>query len=288
MATSSPVSTGSELLQGSRRVLFLLDAIERHLRTHCEAAGPQARGGAVACIHRFGSAFNAHTHFHVCAIDGVFEPNGEGVHLHPAPAPSPEEMETVQVAVRRRTLHAFQRRGWLERGDRLEMEQWPHGGGFSLDASVRIAGGDRRGRLQWIGAERVRHRLPRPRPYGRSELILSPPELIERVAALVPAQTATLGPARPHEALPTAAGEAAPEQTDRSRKARYLWVVLLARIYEAFPLTCPHCAGEMRIVAFVTGPVAIQEILAHIGEPTRPPMAAKSWIPRPSPPASIR
>jgi hypothetical protein len=62
-----------------------LDAIERHLRTQCDAAGPNARGGAVAFIHRFGSTLNAHTHFHGCAIDGVFEPHGEGVRFHRAP-----------------------------------------------------------------------------------------------------------------------------------------------------------------------------------------------------------
>ena len=34
--------------------------------------------------------------------------------------------------------------------------------------------------------------------------------------------------------------------------ARYLWAMLLARIYEVFPLVCRHCGIEMRIVAFVT------------------------------------
>ena len=34
--------------------------------------------------------------------------------------------------------------------------------------------------------------------------------------------------------------------------ARYLWVILLARIYEAFPLTCPRYEAEMRIIAFIT------------------------------------
>ena len=29
--------------------------------------------GAVAFIHRFGSSLNAHVHFHVCVVDGVFE-----------------------------------------------------------------------------------------------------------------------------------------------------------------------------------------------------------------------
>jgi len=37
-----------------------------------------------------------------------------------------------------------------------------------------------------------------------------------------------------------------------ARQARCPWAVLLARIYETFPVTCPHCASEMRIIAFVT------------------------------------
>lgn len=39
-------------------------------------------------------------------------------------------------------------------------------------------------RLEWIDAHRVRYRLPKPRPDGRTELILSPPQLIERVGTL--------------------------------------------------------------------------------------------------------
>jgi hypothetical protein len=29
--------------------------------------------GAVTLIHRFGSSLNAHVHFHVCAVDEMFE-----------------------------------------------------------------------------------------------------------------------------------------------------------------------------------------------------------------------
>jgi hypothetical protein len=28
--------------------------------------------------------------------------------------------------------------------------------------------------------------------------------------------------------------------------------VLIARIYEVFPLQCPMCGGQMRIIAFIT------------------------------------
>jgi hypothetical protein len=52
--------------------------------------------------------------------------------------------------------------------------------------------------------------------------------------------------------------------------ARYAWALLLARIYEVFPLTCPRCGGEMRIIAFITEAVVVRDILAHLGEPTAP------------------
>jgi hypothetical protein len=31
--------------------------------------------------------------------------------------------------------------------------------------------------------------------------------------------------------------------------ARYLWAILLARLYESTPLVCPICQADMRIVA---------------------------------------
>jgi hypothetical protein len=86
------------------------------------------------------------THVYVCALDALFETDGEGVRFPPAPAPSPDAIAAVQTAIRQRILSAFQRRGWLERADHPELEEWHRGGGFSLDASVAISGGDRRGR----------------------------------------------------------------------------------------------------------------------------------------------
>ncbi len=53
--------------------------------------------------------------------------------------------------------------------------------------------------------------------------------------------------------------------------SRWLWALLLARIYEVLPLLCPRCGGEMRIIAFITEAVVIREILGHLGEPTSPP-----------------
>ena len=58
------------------------------------------------------------------------------------------------------------------------------------------------------------------------------------------------------------------------RPASIHWARLLARIYELRPLTCPRCQGQMRLIAFLTEPPAIRTILAHLGEPTTPPVLA--------------
>ena len=48
--------------------------------------------------------------------------------------------------MRRRLLRGFVRRGLLPGDDAQAMVQWEHGGGFSVDASVRIAAADHTGR----------------------------------------------------------------------------------------------------------------------------------------------
>ena len=59
-------------------------------------------------------------------------------------------------------------------------------------------------------------------------------------------------------APPTQAVPAQPVQP--KRPAHYLWAVLIARIYEVFPLLCPLCGGQMRIIAFITHSADIRHI----------------------------
>ena len=46
---------------------------------------------------------------------------------------------------------------------------------------------------------------------------------------------------------------------------------MIARIYEVFPLLCPLCGGQMRLIAFITEGVQIRKILDHIGVDSEPP-----------------
>ena len=52
--------------------------------------------------------------------------------------------------------------------------------------------------------------------------------------------------------------------------------MLLARIYEVFPLVCPRCGGEVEIISFINEPPTVRAILTHIGEPTEAPPISPS------------
>ena len=59
-----------------------------------------------------------------------------------------------------------------------------------------------------------------------------------------------------------------PRSHDTSRIA---WAKLMARVGEEFPLECPNCGGDIRLIAFITQPGPIRKILTHLGEQLEPP-----------------
>jgi hypothetical protein len=69
---------------------------------------------------------------------------------------------------------------------------------------------------------------------------------------------------------PGAVQPPAPEPAKRF-PAHCLWEVLIARIYEVFPLVCPICAGQMRLIPFITDGAEVRKILEHIGADSQAP-----------------
>jgi hypothetical protein len=147
-------------------------------------------------------------HFHCLVIEGVFEADTSGTAtFHESRAPDQKLLDEVHAKVRRRLLRALTRRGVLEPEDAETMANWAHGGGFSLDASVRIEGTDRPGlerllrycarpafaleRWREIDAEHLVYESIKPGPGGSVSLMLTPLELIERLAALIPPAAST-------------------------------------------------------------------------------------------------
>ena len=145
-------------------------------------------------------------------------------------------------------------------------------------------------------AEHLVYRNPKPvrttAPGARpAALVLTPLELIMKIAALVPPPRAhrhryygVLAPnaslrsvvtALAPAAIPPAPTSAATREEPRHRTvARYLWAMLLARIYEVLPLSCPICHSQMRIIAFINDTGTVKKLLDHIGESTQPPRIA--------------
>ncbi len=135
---------------------ILLRVVEAHLRRSCPGTSVQARFGAVSFVHRFGASLNRHLHYHCCILDGVFDPlQAGGVQFRQASAPTPEEVAAIEQQVRRRVLRWFSRHGLLDPDDARDMLACANSG-FSLDASVCIAGPDR------AGLERILRYCARP------------------------------------------------------------------------------------------------------------------------------
>ncbi len=145
-------------------------------------------------------------------------------------------------------------------------------------------------RLPWIdwpgptGTGKISSTNSRSRYRMAALFSLSPLECIDTLAKLIPPPRRHLhryhGVLAPNSPLRAAVTKSSPEvepargATDDSPSIRpgssddqahteqpssttrplscYLWMTLMARIYESFPLVCPLCAHPMRIVAFIT------------------------------------
>jgi hypothetical protein len=77
-------------------------------------------------------------------------------------------------------------------------------------------------------------------------------------------------PVAPPASLLRRAGPEFPKPKPRP-PSHYLWAALIARIFEVFPLICPMCGGQTRIIAFITFSADIHKILEHIGVDTQAP-----------------
>jgi len=144
------------------------------------------------------------------------------------------------------------------------------------------------------------YRLNKPLVNGQTLLRLTSLELIDKLAALIPPPRihrhryyGVLAPNSPFRASVTAmAGQSLDQgaikiqtadkkadpveqaQEDKPKRPpnRYLWAMLLARIYNLFPLLCPQCGAEMQVIAVIQDKPVINKILKSVGEAIEPPV----------------
>jgi hypothetical protein len=178
--------------------------------------------------------------------------------------------------------------------------------GFDVDASVRVPARERR-RLEALARYTLRPPLSRNRlekqadgsyrirlkkawSDGSTHIVLEGPELLGRLAALVPPPRAHLtryyGVFAPRaklrgEVVPKPKDDAANKdckhepETERERQRRLTWSQLLARVFAIDVLRCDRCGSRMQRVEWVTRPERIQALLKATGPPASGGTAAE-------------
>ena len=81
--------------------------------------------------------------------------------------------------------------------------------------------------------------------------------------------------------MATLAAVIASSRRRAARVAHAMWGVITQFLGEEFPLECPNCGGDIRLIAFITEPGPIRKILAHLREPLEPPPLSPARGPPP-------
>jgi len=169
--------------------------------------------------------------------------------------------------------------------------------GFSLHAGVAMNGGERDKieklcryiarppvaieRLTINPNGQVVYKLKRPYNDGTTHIVMTPLQLLERLAAIVP---------RPRVHLTRFSGAFASHYKYRSLivpkpkqptfpvvekdklKSRMSWARLLKRVFNIDVSICNKCGANTKIIAAIEDPKVIKKILTHLGLPWAPPL----------------
>jgi hypothetical protein len=180
--------------------------------------------------------------------------------------------------------------------------------GFSLHAATTVPAGDRAalerlckyvarpplaaGRLTKVSDDLLSFRLKTPWSDGTTAILLSPIELIEKLAALVPPPRRNLvryhGVLAPHardrdKIVPQVEKEenesSSGNKTSISTAYRLTWAALLARTFHINLERCSLCGGKMKVVAAVTDPDSIRRYLEGTGQSEKLPVLEPARAP---------
>jgi Putative transposase len=181
--------------------------------------------------------------------------------------------------------------------------------GFSLHAATFVPSGDRDALerlLRYIlrpavSAQRISRRpdgrvelaFRKPDPSGRTSWVTEGPELLRRLAALIPPRRVHTVKyhgvfSSAHKLRARIVVAPAPDDRERGdrtypvRPSRLCWSALLERVFGSEVTACPQCGDRLRVLAFITDPEVTAKILAHLHIPTEPIAVAPARAPPPA------
>ena len=90
---------------------------------------------------------------------------------------------------------------------------------------------------------------------------------LRRAVVPVPRKLAVATPAQEGH------GEHLPAENGKG-KGRMRWAQLLKRVFDIDIEQCPHCGGQLKLIAAIEEAAVIQRILTHLGQAAQPPPRA--------------
>ena len=197
--------------------------------------------------------------------------------------------------------------GFGYEGERAQIKSHlcAHVGGFSLHAGVSIKPHRREDlerlisytarpaisteRMSLTESGNIKYKLKKAWSTGKTHVLLSPHELIEKLCALVPLPRMHLvrysGVLAPNAKMrkgiipgkTRAQIKAEQEEKNKDEKPTLLqkssWAKLLAKVFEIDISKC-SCGGNLKIISVIRDPFAIRKILSHLGLSPQPPPIA--------------
>jgi len=229
---------------------------------------------------------------------------------------SEELEEVLTETFRRLVLDALVREDRLSENFRERLLTFRHGGGFSVygrhlilnEEPARLAHMARYIVRPPVAADRTHQTndgrvlldIPPDPKTGDRQLVLDPLEWIRRVTNQIPAPRSHQGvtnqiPApRSHqvryygayankvrqgyrdEAGEVRVRQLAEEDEPPLPKSRASWARLLRLVFEVDPLTCTQCGAQMRVIAVITQPALIDQLLRHVEKAAEAPFGARA------------
>lgn len=262
--------------------------------------------GMVAAIQTHGELLHWHPHLHLLLTCGAFTPAGDFLELSELDLQRlevawqdavfalylAEEKTAAEVVENMRTWEhsgfSVDQSVLLAAGDQAGVErlvQYMTRCPFSLSRLVKVSD---TGQVIYKAEKAVCRSFPDPGADGlqagtkRDYQILSPLDFLAEFTQHIPAQGSHLiryygwysNKSRGmRKKAAEAAGSAEPppvtvgaEEGSPSR-SRQSWAMLIKRVYEFDPMSCPECGGQMAVVAFIEPPQedVIEKILRHCG-----------------------
>jgi hypothetical protein len=179
--------------------------------------------------------------------------------------------------------------------------------GFSIHAATRVHDYDRpqleklikyisrppvaTGRLSKAPGGLLQYKLKTPFRDGKTHVLLSPEELLEKLTAIIPRprshNTKYSGVFAPHHPFREAVtlrpemkkgfeSSKGNDQDGKRKRKNYSWSQLLARSFKVDLTKCPHCGGELRVLKPIMARHEIDRYLKHQGLLEHPPPAPSS------------